>query len=132
MNNETEEIRLSDAKTAASLIHQKIMELRFEGQDKNTSKPRKGVITSSIRDFEVMRNLIDTQGDSYFLLKNRAEKQEKIDRRLEGYEAWNKSVPRGSIKPEAMKSTYRSLTGLPELERSVRVIDEIIEIIKIK
>ena len=132
MNNETEEIRLSDAKTAASLIHQKIMELRFEGQDKNTSKPRKGVITSSIRDFEVMRNWIQTQGDAYFLIAIRAGKQEKIDRRIEGYEAWNKNVPRGSIKPEAMKSTYRALTGLPELERSVRVIDEIIEIIKIR
>ena len=132
MNSETEEVRLSDYKTAVSLITNKIMELRFEASDKNTTKPRKGVIASSIRDFEQLRNMIDTQSDAYFLLAIRAGKQEKIDRRLEGFEEWGKSVPRGSIKIGAMKSTYRSLTGLPELERSVRVIDEIIDIIKIK
>jgi hypothetical protein len=132
MNNETEEIRLSDGKTSVSLITQKLMELKLEASDRNTTKPRKSVIASSIRDFEQLRNMIDTQGDAYFLLAIRAGKQEKIDRRLEGFEAWSKSVPRGSIKMGAMKSTYRSLTGLPELERSVRVIDEIIEIIKIR
>lgn len=133
MNNEIEEVRLSDAKTAASLISQKTMELRMEARMlPKTAKAKIGGLMSLVKDYEQVMNLIKYRNDAYFLLKNRAEIQEKIDRRLDGYEDWSKNVPLGTIKLEAKKSHYRSLTGLPDLERNRKIIDEIIEIIKIQ